>query len=66
MTGAKSFPNPICSSNKLARDHGTLFEHSSLYKSLIGGLQYLTLSRPDIAFLVNKLSQFLQALTVDH
>ena len=56
MIDAKSCPTPMCSSNKLVRNKGVLFEHPSFYRSLIGGLQYLTLSRPDIAFSVNKLS----------
>ena len=55
-----------CPSKKLTRDKGNLFEHPSLYRSLIGGLQYLTLYRPNIAFSVNKLSQFLQAPTDEH
>ena len=66
MINAKSCSTPMCSSNKLARDKGDSFEHSTLYRSIIGGLQYLTLSRPDIAFSVNKLSQFLQTPTDEH
>ena len=44
MTNAKSYPTPMCSSNNLARDKGHLFDQPSLYRSLIRGLQYLTLS----------------------
>ena len=66
MAGAKSCSTSMCSSNKLARDKDVPFEHPSLYRSLIGDLQYLTLSKPDIAYSVNKLSQFLQAPTDEH
>lgn len=45
---------------------GELFEHPQLYKITIGALQYLTLTRPDIAYPVNRLSQFLKALAHEH
>ena len=37
-----------------------------VYRSTIGALQYLTLTRPDIAYSVNKLSQYLKSPTVNH
>ena len=40
---------------------GELFSDPSLYRTIIGSLQYLTYIRPDIAFMVNKLSQFLSS-----
>ncbi|XP_031247247.1 secreted RxLR effector protein 161-like [Pistacia vera] len=43
-----------------------LYENVALYRSTIGALQYLILSRPNIAFSVNKLSQFLKAPTQQH
>ncbi|KAJ4727992.1 Retrovirus-related Pol polyprotein from transposon TNT 1-94 [Melia azedarach] len=54
------------SSQKLSKSEGSLFAEPSLYRSLIGGLQYVTLTRPDIAFAVNKLSQFLASPTLSH
>lgn len=45
---------------------GEVFSNPSLYRTLIGSLQYLTYTRPDIAFVVNRLSQFLASLKVQH
>ncbi|KAI4380893.1 hypothetical protein MLD38_007031 [Melastoma candidum] len=36
------------------------------FRALIGSLQYLTLTRPDITYSVNQLSQFIQCPTVVH
>jgi hypothetical protein len=36
------------------------------YRSIVGGLQYLTLTRPDIAFSVNKVCQYLHSPTTAH
>jgi hypothetical protein len=45
---------------------GTFSVDSTEYKSIIGALQYLSLTRPDISFAVNKLSQFMHKPTTTH
>ncbi|KAF5444941.1 hypothetical protein F2P56_034032 [Juglans regia] len=43
-----------------------LFSDSTLYRSIVGALQYLTITCLDIAHAVNSVSQFLHAPTEDH
>jgi histone deacetylase 1/2 len=54
-------PTPLSSSEKLSLTDGTPLgpEDSTQYRSIIGALQYLTLTRPGISFSVNKVCQFL-------
>nr|KAJ0191946.1 hypothetical protein LSAT_V11C800452870 [Lactuca sativa] len=40
---------------------GTPFSNVTLYRSLVGALQYLTITRPDLSYAVNQVSQFLHA-----
>ncbi|XP_071699092.1 secreted RxLR effector protein 161-like [Rutidosis leptorrhynchoides] len=42
------------------------FADPTQYRSLVGALQYLTITQPDISYAVNQVSQFLQSPTVDH
>jgi hypothetical protein len=39
---------------------------STQYRSIVSALQYLTLTRPDISFAVNKVCKFLCAQTTVH
>lgn len=41
-----------------------LLDNPSLYRSLVGGLQYLVNTRPDVAFVVNQLSQHLNSPSI--
>ena len=66
MLGSKGCNTPISVADKLQKDKDCIFENPSLYRSIIGSLQYLTLTRQDIVFIVNKLSQFLAAPTTLH
>ncbi|KAM0002129.1 putative RNA-directed DNA polymerase [Helianthus debilis subsp. tardiflorus] len=45
---------------------GVPYSDPTSYRSLVGALQYLTITRPDLSYAVNQLSQFLHCPTVDH
>lgn len=40
--------------------NSTPFSDSSLYRSVVGSLQYLSFTRPDISFAVNRVCQYMQ------
>ena len=54
MLDSKGCNTPVSVADKLYKDKGNLFENPSLYRSVVGSLQYVTLTRLDIAFTVNK------------
>ena len=66
MTTLKPCPTPIVAGKSISLADGEALQNPSTYRSLIGALQYLCHTRPDIAFAVNKLSQFLQKPTSVH
>jgi histone deacetylase 1/2 len=68
MLQAKGLSTPMATSEKLSRLDGTALSpaDATRYRSVVGALQYLTLTRPDICFCVNKVCQFLQNPTDVH
>ncbi|XP_019179098.1 PREDICTED: uncharacterized protein LOC109174319 [Ipomoea nil] len=42
------------------------FDNLTQYRRIVEALQYLTLTRPDLSYAVNRLCQFMHTLTVDH
>jgi histone deacetylase 1/2 len=68
MHGCKSVPTPLSSTEQLSLYDGTPLgsEDSTQYRSIVGALQYLTLTRPNLCFSVNKVCQFLHAPTTEH
>jgi hypothetical protein len=59
MDLAKPITFPMSSSAPLSRFDGVQFDDPTLYRSIVGALQYLSITRPDIAFSVSKVSQFM-------
>jgi hypothetical protein len=64
----KSISTPMSATEKLFRDQGIpLMENEQFkYRSIVGGLQYLTMTRPDLSFSVNKVCQYIQTPTDAH
>jgi hypothetical protein len=60
MVLVKPVSTPMAASTILSRFEGSTMTDTALYRSTVGSLQYLSLTRPDIAFAVNKVSQFMQ------
>jgi len=66
MSLAKPSSTPMSSICKLSAYTGEIFEDPTLYRSIVGGLQYLSFTRPDIAFSVNRVCQFMHKLLLPH
>lgn len=62
----KPVQTPMASSTMLSLYHGDPILNISEYRSVVGGLQYLALTRPDVSFTVNKVSQFMHQPTIEH
>jgi len=54
MTECKPCSTPVDTNPKVAADGGVLVTDASDYRSLAGALQYLTFTRPDIAYAVQQ------------
>lgn len=66
MEDSKSCATPMAATPNLSKEMGTLLDSMKEYRQVVGALQYLTITRPDIAFAVNKLAQFLHCATDIH
>ncbi|KAI5314164.1 hypothetical protein L3X38_043340 [Prunus dulcis] len=56
---SKPCPAPCLPYHKLLKDDGKPYSHPEQYRSIVGALQYLTFTRPNIAFSVNRACQFI-------
>ena len=50
---------PLQQNNKLQVNDGLKYADATLYRQLVGSLIYLTTTRPDLAYVVSVLSQFM-------
>lgn len=66
LAAAKPFPTPMTTNVTLTLGDSPAFSNPTKYRKIVGALQYVTLSRPDIAFVVNKVCQFMHSPTSNH
>ena len=59
MTACKPCKIPMDQNLKLSKYHGQLLANPGIYRRLVGRLLYLTITRPNLAYSVHKLSQFM-------
>jgi len=66
LLNSKSVETPMDPNVKLLPSQGELLSDLEKYRRLVGKLNYLTVTRPDISFAVSVVSQFLNSPCVDH
>ena len=59
IVDAKDVLTPLPTGSTLTLNSGSPLSDLTEYRSIVGSLQYLSLTRPDISFMINKLSQFM-------
>ncbi|XP_048497665.1 uncharacterized mitochondrial protein AtMg00810-like [Beta vulgaris subsp. vulgaris] len=66
LLGSKPSDSPIEQNHRLGLATGSLLPEPEVYRRLVGRLIYLAVTRPDLAYSVHILSQFLQAPRQEH
>ncbi|XP_026460024.1 uncharacterized protein LOC113360780 [Papaver somniferum] len=66
LTDSKLVSTPVSPRSKLSSNDDALFPDITLYRSLVARLQYLNMTRPDITYMVNQVSQFMHLPTQSH
>ena len=63
--GAKPCSTPMAPNVELTKE-GELFEDPERYRRLVGKLNYLTITRPDIVYSVSVLTRYMSSPTISH
>jgi len=66
LTDCKTACTPIDPQTRLTPLDGDLLSDATLYRQLVGSLIYLTMTRPNIAYAVHLVSQYMSALRTPH
>ena len=66
MTDANPIASPMISSTILSSKGSENFDNHHMYRSIVGALQYITITRPKIPYLVNHVCQFMHNPKLSH
>jgi len=66
MVAAKPCDTPCLPYHRLLKKDGEPYSNPTLFKSIVGALQYLTFTKSNIAFFVHQVCQFMQNPMVSH
>ena len=68
MLKCKPATTPMSATDRLSAFDGDPLspDDATEYRSLVGGLQYLTITRPDVSYAVNRVCRFLHAPRTSH
>lgn len=66
MANCKPTATPVDAKQKLSATDGEPATDATFYRSIMGALKYLTLTRPNIAYAANQASLYLHAPQVAH
>lgn len=66
MANANGIASPMASSTKLSKFGSNHVTDPTFFRSIVGGLQYATVTRPEISYSVNKVCHFLSSPLEDH
>ena len=66
MMDAKPIHTPLPTSLPITLHYGSSLKDLTKYRTIVVSVQYLLITRPDIAFTVNKLSQYMHQPTTEH
>ncbi|XP_057954067.1 uncharacterized mitochondrial protein AtMg00810-like [Malania oleifera] len=60
LQDTSSVDTPLEINTKYRHEEGDLLSHPTVYHHLVGSLNYLTITRPDISFAIQQVSHFMQ------
>jgi len=59
MLESRAQPTPMIFSLRLTKNASTAVQDPTLYRSVVGALQYVLITLPELSFAVNKVCQFM-------